>query len=229
MPERIVLHWDGGAAAALALRQLELEGAYHSECLLTSMGPDGAVAKSGLCRSMLDAQAAALGKRVEAVDVPEPCDQATWEAIFTPVLLPYVRRLVRLVCFPVHGGKPWRREMEHFLISFGMRGVFPIWGKDAAEQCRLFEILGMRAIVTAVDPKRLGEEHLGRPWDPEFVASLPPGVDGMGTDGAFETLCFDGPIFPAPLAFRTGAVVQRGRQRVLELTVQEGVGAADSK
>jgi len=217
MPEPIVLDWDGGAAAALSLRQLEMEGAYRTECLFLPIAPDGRVMRSGLSRVTAEAQVAALGKHLEAVEVPEPCSQAAWEATFTPVLQPLVRRLVRGVVFPVHGGAQWRQEMEHYLISMGMRGVFPMWNKDPLETCRLFEVIGMRAIVSAVDTERMGEEHLGRPWDREFVAALPPGVDGLGTDGAFATFCFDGPIFPEPLAWKAGPIVTRGDQRLLEI------------
>lgn len=217
MPERILLDWDGGAAAALTLRQFEVEGAYATERLLVALAPDGRVARSGLSRSMLDAQAAALGKTVLPLEVPDPCPQSAWEAIATPLLMPFQRQLVRAVAFAVHDGLPWRREMEHYLISFGMRGVFPVWRRDAHELCRLSEVLGLRSVVSAVDPDRLSEDHLGRPWDPEFVASLPPGIDGLGTDGAFATFCYDGAMFERPVPWRAGAVSTRGRRRVLEL------------
>jgi hypothetical protein len=217
MPERILLDWDGGAAAALVLRQFEVEGAYSTERLLLSVAPDGRVSRSGLSLEMAEAQAAALGKEVTLLDVPEPPTQGAWEAVSTPVLLPFVRDLVRAVGFPVHDGLPWRREMEHFLISMGMRGVFPLWRKDAREQCRLFRMVGLRAIVSAVDPRRVGEEHLGREWNEEFLATLPPGVDGFGTDGAFATFCTDGPIYRTPLAWRQGPAVTRGALRVLDL------------
>jgi diphthamide synthase (EF-2-diphthine--ammonia ligase) len=223
MPERIVLDWDGGHAASLALRNLELEGAYETEALLLQLEPGGARHRAtGLRRELLEAQAELLGKQLHPVELPADCSQGQWEEILAPELLPYVRRLVRPVAFTAADGLDWRRAVEHFLISFGMRGVFPMWRKDPLELARLHQVLGLRSIVVAVDTRHLPEEHLGRPWDPEFVASLPAGVHAMGHDTGqgtpFSTLAVDGPHFPGPLETRETGVLERGAHgRLLDL------------
>ncbi len=223
MPERIVLDWEGGHAASLALRNLELEGAYATEALLLELEPGGARHRTtGFSRELLEAQAEALGKTIHAVELPADCPQSLWEEVLAPELLPYVQRLVRPVAFTAADGLEWRRAVEHFLISFGMRGVFPMWRKDPLEQARLHQVLGLRSIVVAVDTRVLPEDHLGRPWDPEFVASLPAGVHGMGHDTGqgtpFRTLAVDGPHFLRTLATREGGILARGEhERLLDL------------
>jgi diphthamide synthase (EF-2-diphthine--ammonia ligase) len=46
-------------------------------------------------------------------------------------------------------------------------------------------------------------------WDNAFLADLPPGADPCGENGEFHTFVSAGPMFAAPLAVRTGEVVER--------------------
>jgi diphthamide synthase (EF-2-diphthine--ammonia ligase) len=68
---------------------------------------------------------------------------------------------------------------------------------------------GLRAIVTCVDPRQLDPRFIGRTFDAQFLADLPPEVDPCGERGEFHTFCTAGPMFGDPLAVRVGEVVER--------------------
>ena len=68
---------------------------------------------------------------------------------------------------------------------------------------------GLRARLTCIDPKVLSRDFAGREFDRALLDALPAGVDPCGERGEFHTFAFDGPIFRAPVAVRTGDVVER--------------------
>jgi diphthamide synthase (EF-2-diphthine--ammonia ligase) len=55
----------------------------------------------------------------------------------------------------------------------------------------------------------LDARFAGREYDERLLAELPAGVDPCGENGEFHTFVHDGPGFAAPLAVRTGEVVER--------------------
>lgn len=68
---------------------------------------------------------------------------------------------------------------------------------------------GLRAVLTCVDPNQLDGPFIGRWFDADFLADLPPGVDPCGERGEFHTFCCAGPMFAAPIAVRVGEVTLR--------------------
>jgi diphthamide synthase (EF-2-diphthine--ammonia ligase) len=68
-----------------------------------------------------------------------------------------------------------------------------------------------------VDTGRLTEDHLGRPLDPAFRASLPTGVDPCGERGEYHTFATDGPPFRRPVRVRPGPVHRQTPFAFLEL------------
>jgi diphthamide synthase (EF-2-diphthine--ammonia ligase) len=69
--------------------------------------------------------------------------------------------------------------------------------------------MGLQAVVTAVDSRRLPRSFAGRPFDAAFLADLPPGVDPCGENGEFHTFVYHGPIFARPVPIEAGEVVER--------------------
>ncbi len=68
---------------------------------------------------------------------------------------------------------------------------------------------GMKARISALDPKKLDAGLGGHDFDPALLAALPEGVDPCGENGEFHTLAYDGPMFRRPLAIRVGETVER--------------------
>jgi Flp pilus assembly CpaF family ATPase len=79
----------------------------------------------------------------------------------------------------------------------------------ARELASDFVRAGFRAVTVCIDPRVLDDSFAGRELDSTFFASLPPAVDACGENGEFHTFVFDGPVFRAPIAFRTGEKVMR--------------------
>ncbi len=102
-----------------------------------------------------------------------------------------------------------RSYREERLGLIGMRGLFPIWGRDTAKLAEEFIELGFRAVLCCVDPKQLDKEFCGREFDRSLLDSLPRGVDPCGEKGEFHTFVYAGPIFKKEIPIAKGEVVLR--------------------
>jgi diphthamide synthase (EF-2-diphthine--ammonia ligase) len=95
------------------------------------------------------------------------------------------------------------------LAPTGIEPVFPLWGRPTGALAEEMIGRGIRARITCVDPRVLDARFAGREYDERLLAELPAGVDPCGENGEFHTFVHDGPGFAAPLAVRTGEVVER--------------------
>ena len=81
-----------------------------------------------------------------------------------------------------------RAYREERRAEAGMTAIFPLWGRDTASLARAMLDAGLVAHVTCVDPSRIDEKWLGRPFDEEFLDALPEGVDPCGENGEFRAV-----------------------------------------
>jgi uncharacterized protein (TIGR00290 family) len=102
-----------------------------------------------------------------------------------------------------------RSYREEKLAQIGMKGVFPLWGRDTSELAREFIETGFRAVVCCVDPRKLAGEFCGLDYDRAFLESIPSTVDPCGENGEFHTFVYDGPIFRNEILITKGQVVLR--------------------
>jgi diphthamide synthase (EF-2-diphthine--ammonia ligase) len=102
-----------------------------------------------------------------------------------------------------------RAYREDLMASSGMTALFPIWGRPTGALAREMIDLGIRAVLTCVDPAQLPAEFAGRSFDLDLLADLPEGVDPCGENGEFHTFAWDGPGFSAPIPVEVGAIVER--------------------
>jgi uncharacterized protein (TIGR00290 family) len=102
-----------------------------------------------------------------------------------------------------------RKYREDKLARIDMRAVFPLWQRNTSELALSFIDLGFKAITTCVDGRVLGEGFAGRIIDRPFLAGLPPGADPCGENGEFHSFVFEGPVFDAPVKFKTGQKMLR--------------------
>ena len=80
-----------------------------------------------------------------------------------------------------------RQYREENLSRVGMKGLFPLWGRDTSELAHSFIDLGFKAVVTCVDSNLLDGAFVGREFDEQFLAELPPAVDPCGENGEFHS------------------------------------------
>jgi diphthamide synthase (EF-2-diphthine--ammonia ligase) len=102
-----------------------------------------------------------------------------------------------------------RRYREQSLDGSGLVPLFPLWQRPTAGVAQELLTLGVRAVITCVDPEQAPREIAGRWYDEELLAGLPPDVDPCGENGEFHTFALDGPGFARPVAVTVGETVER--------------------
>src|ERR1700682_4661090 len=102
-----------------------------------------------------------------------------------------------------------RAYRERMLSGTGITPVFPLWGRDTRRLAREIVDSGVAATVVCVDPRVLPKSFAGRPFDADFLADLPEGVDPCGENGEFHTCVTGGPMFRQPIRVVSGDTVAR--------------------
>ena len=208
--ERVVVGWSAGKDSALALHEVRARGEVEPVALLTTVTEDfDRVSMHGVCSELVGRQAASLGISLEKVGIPKGASNAQYEERLFAALGPHRRAGVERVVFGDLFLEDVRAYREQSLGRIGMRGLYPIWGRDTSALVRELIALGFRAIVVCVDPRRLDRSFVGRWVDDAFLADLPADVDPCGENGEFHTFVVDGPGFSEPVAIAKGRVVER--------------------
>ncbi len=223
-PHNAALLWSGGKDSALALHharrgQPSLRVGRLVTCL--SQAYDR-VSMHGVRRQLVADQADALGLPADFVVIPHQPDAACPMAHATPgtsfppndtythTMLEAFRRLrgegVKVVVVGDIFLEDLRAFRDRLLDLAGLRGCYPLWGRDSAELYDEFCGLGFRAVTVCVDGERLTAGHCGQLLTPAFRASLPEGVDPCGERGEYHSFAFDGPLFRRPVPYRLGGL-----------------------
>lgn len=211
MKEKVVLAWSGGKDSAMALYALLGSGRYEVVSLLTTVSKQyERISHHGVRVELLEQQAAAIGIRLHKLYLHQAnCSIEDYEAVMKKAMLEYKEKNVRTVAFGDIFLQDLREYRERNLAKVGMKGIFPIWGRDTTEIVRTFIALGFKAYLTCVDSEKLGEEFAGRPIDADLIRDLPDGVDPCGENGEFHSYVYDGPIFQQSVEVSAGEVVLR--------------------
>jgi len=209
-PEPILFCWSGGKDSAMALHTLLQQKSARVTALLTTV-TEGyeRISMHGVRRELLARQAESAGLPLHEVFIPPQCVNPIYEARMEEALRIHYAQGVRKVAFGDIFLEDLRAYRERNLARIGMTAVFPIWKRDTRELIRFFSAQHFRAIAVCIDPRILDPSFAGRELDKSFFEDLPPQADPCGENGEFHTFVFDGPIFRAPIAVRTGEIVER--------------------
>ncbi len=208
--EKAVVSWSSGKDSALALHEVQRSGDVEVVGILTTITEEfGRVSMHGVRETLLDRQVEALGLRGWKVPIPSPCPNEVYESEMARALAEVRELGVRTVVFGDLFLEEIRRYRETQLTRVGMRGLFPLWGRDTPALAREMLEAGIRARVTCIDPKKLDRSFAGRSFDAAFLADLPEGVDPCGENGEFHTFAWSGPMFSGSIAIEVGEVVER--------------------
>jgi len=208
--EKVLLTWSGGKDSAMALHELKASGAYEVLALLTTVTEQyDRVSMHGVRTSLLERQAESLGLPVEKVYLGADASNEEYEARMRDKLVYYQARGVASVAFGDLFLADVRQYREENLFRVGMKGLFPLWGRDTSEVARSFIGLGFKAVVTCVDSSQLDGAFVGREFDERFLAELPPTVDPCGENGEFHSFVYDGPLFRGAIPYKRGEIVLR--------------------
>jgi uncharacterized protein (TIGR00290 family) len=208
MREKVLLSWSGGKDSALALHAISQNQRYEIVGLLTTVTEDyHRISMHGVRESLLEQQARSIGLPISKVLISKNGSNEEYESQMKEVLLKSQQSGVNAVVFGDIFLEDIRKYREENLARVGMKGVFPLWGKDNLPQA--FIDSGFKAIVTCVDAKALDKKFVGRFFDREFLAELPASVDPNGENGEFHSFVYEGPIFRKKISYRIGEVVKR--------------------
>ncbi len=222
--EKVILAWSGGKDSAMSLYEIQSSGKYEIVSLLTTINQDyDRVSMHGVRRTLVEQQALSLGLPMEKVLVPKACSNEEYESKMSEVLTRFKQDGINQVVFGDIFLEWVKEYREANLSKLGMKGIFPIWGRDTDELTRSFITLGFQAVITCVDTKVLAQRFLGRMLDGQFLAELPSSVDPGGENGEFHSFVFAGPVFKDRIAYTLGETVQRDSFYFCDLLPKEGV------
>jgi diphthamide synthase (EF-2-diphthine--ammonia ligase) len=182
------LSWSSGKDSALALHEVRSAGEIEVTGLLTTVNaPAGRVAMHDVRQELLQAQAATLGLPLHVVQLPWPCPNPVYEQLMSAALDAARRQDVSQVIFGDLFLEDIRAYRAASLAGTGMTPVFPLWGRPTADLAREILAVGIRAVITCVDPAQAPKTLAGRRYDQTFLRALPEGVDPCGENGEFHT------------------------------------------
>ncbi len=201
--EKAFCSWSGGKDSCLAF-DAALRNGYDVSVLLNMLSEDGDHSRShGLHRSMLTAQAHAMGLEI--------CfGRASWsdyERVFVDRLSLLKSRGFTTGIFGDIDLMAHREWVERVCGSVGLKAVLPLWNRDREDLLGDFFSLGYGAAIVSVREDALGREWLGRTLDPVAVEGFrDAGIDLCGEEGEYHTFVFDGPVFNTPVRFSIDAI-----------------------
>lgn len=207
---RAWVSWSSGKDSALALHETLAADEVDVVGLLTTVNTTAnRVAMHAVRRELLDAQAAALGLPLHVVELPWPCSNEVYEQQMRTALAVARDVGVTQVVFGDLFLEDIRAYRETALAGSGITPTFPLWGRPTDEvAARILEV-GIRAVLTCVDPRQLSADLCGRWYDETLLAELPAGVDPCGENGEFHSFVAASPDFDRSITVEVDVVVER--------------------
>jgi uncharacterized protein (TIGR00290 family) len=206
------LSWSGGKDSALALQQLRASGEHEIVALLTSVtrGYDR-VSIHGVRRTLLEAQAAALGLPLIEVWLEPKSSDAAYQRAFLDALdvLASEHPDVKQIAFGDLYLRDVRDYRDRLLAGTPYRGLYPLWERPTRALAESFIADGFEATLVCVDETQIDARFAGRRFDRALLADLPDSADPCGENGEFHTFVHGGPIFSHPIEIEPGEIVRR--------------------
>jgi len=204
------MNWSGGKDSALCLYKAMQSGVYNITHLLTSVNAaHNRISMHGVRRSLLEAQAKAIGLPLLTIELPEQPGMAEYEE----AMLAKVQQLQQAGCTHTIFGDIFLEDLriyrEQKLKQQGIECVFPLWKQDTTALVQEFIQLGFKTMVVCVNSQYLDKSFCGRVIDESFLNDLPAKVDPCGENGEFHSFVFEAPIFKQPIPITKGEIVYK--------------------
>lgn len=200
---RLFLNWSSGKDAASALYQLQKEGRYEVDRLLTTINSsNNRISLHGLSKELLIEQAEAIGLPLEIISFDADFNALAYEEMMKAAMQRFAAMGYQYAAFGDIFLEDLREYRENQLKRFQIQAVFPLWKKDTKQQLESFISEGFKAVVVSADARYFSSDFVGKEIDESFLSQLPEGVDPCGENGEFHTFCYDGPIFKKPVKFK---------------------------
>ena len=224
MSTPIIVSWSGGKDCLMTLGRLRADPSWQVVGLVTTVTANhDRIAMHGVRRTVLAAQAAALGLPVVEAVLTWPSHNDAYEEAFAAALGTAKARWPDLahIAFGDLFLADVRAYREAQLARIGgWTGVYPLWGEDTAVLGRRFVADGHRAALCCVDTTQLDAGFCGRDYDDALLDALPASVDPCGENGEFHTCVVAGPSFSRRLPVLTGERVERDGYAYCDLVIE---------
>jgi uncharacterized protein (TIGR00290 family) len=162
------------------------------------------VAMHAVRRTLVEAQAAAAGLPLRAVELPWPCSNEEYESRMADACRAAHADGIEAIAFGDLFLRDIREYRERKLAGSGLQPLFPLWEIPTRELAQEMIRGGLRARITCVDKQALDVRFAGREFDLALLADLPPQADPCGENGEFHTFAYAGPMFRHPIPVAAG-------------------------
>jgi uncharacterized protein (TIGR00290 family) len=222
------MSWSSGKDSAFALQRVRVFGDIEICALLVTLNADAdRVAMHAVRRDLLVAQADRVGLPLRVVEIPSRCPNDIYEMRMAEAIGTACAEGIDHMVFGDLFLDDVRAYRECNLAGTGIAAVFPLWGEPTARLAYEMLDVGVRAVLTCVDPAVVPAEFVGRDYDEALLADLPTDVDPCGERGEFHTFVWDSPRFYAPIDIRRGETVTRDGFVFCDILAAEPDGLVD--
>src|SRR5947209_2075070 len=207
---KCLVSWSSGKDSAWMVHVLRQRADIELAGVLTTVNEVyQRVAMHAVRVELLEAQADALGLPLWQIPIPSPCPNEVYERVMAAAVARAVGEGFTHMAFGDLFLEDIRRYREEKLAGTGLTPIFPLFGADTTTLAREMVAGGLKARLTCVNPKVLDRRFAGRDFDASLLDELPAGVDPCGERGEFHSFAYAGPMFSAPIAIKSGEVVER--------------------
>lgn len=212
---RAWVSWSTGKDSALALHTVLRSGHVQATGLLSTVSTVfDRVSMYGVRHCLLEARASALGLPLHVVELPWPCPNDVYEQQMAVAIRTALEAGVEHVVFGDLFLRDVREYRERRLTGTGISPLFPLWGRPTRTLARRMDEVGIRAVITCVDPRQAPAAIADRWYDDGLFAELPRTVDPCGERGEFHTFVVQAPGFAHPVDVDVGETLGARRLRL---------------
>ncbi|WP_081212213.1 Dph6-related ATP pyrophosphatase [Salegentibacter sediminis] len=208
--KKAYINWSSGKDAAFALYNVQKEGEYEVQKLVSTVNIEtNRVSMHGLRVELMQQQAAAIGIPLQLIEMGGNVSMQSYNELMEVETEKLLDDGFNYSIFGDIFLEDLREYREKQLGEKGIKAVFPLWKKDTTQMMQDFLEAGFKAIVVSVNAAKLDKSFCGRLLDESFLKDLPSEVDPCGEHGEFHTFVYDGPNFSQEIAFEVGEVVEK--------------------
>lgn len=202
--------WSSGKDSAWALQTALSQNELEIIGLMTTITEIyDRITMHGVRRSLLLAQAEALGLPLVSVDIPTPCPMDVYDSCMRRTLEIAAAQGVTHIVFGDLFLQELKESREQKLATIGMQAVFPLWQRETSSLAKEMVQGGLKANLTCIDPNKVPVALAGHAFNHDFLIKLPDTVDPCGENGEFHSFVWDAPIFNKSVPIQQGETVER--------------------
>lgn len=227
--EKILLAWNGGLLCAVSLFELK-SPEYQIEGLISVVLESGnRLPASSVREELLEKQAESLELPLIKVRIGEQASAEEYESRFHEAIRSHAKMKLKGIAFPDLTSNDTKTHRDQMLEKNNLRSVFPLWQWKPDMVIKAFMGLGYKAVVTAVDLKKMPISFVGREFNKSFLSDIPVGLDPCGEAGEFQTFVYDGPFFQRTIQLAAGQIIESAGMGYQELSLKATTKPGDNK